>query len=58
MKEEDFKKFQCTIRIIVDRAFEGHDDAALTSDEWPRKHVCECMSGLEIVNVLNEMCDY
>ena len=33
MKEEDLKKFRCAIRMIVDGAFEGHDDVALISDE-------------------------
>ena len=58
MKEEDVKKFRCAIRMIVDGAFEGYDDIALISDEWPRKHVFKLISGLEIVNVHNEMHNY
>ena len=52
------KKNRCAIRMIVDGAFEGHDDVALISDEWPRKHVFKLISGLEIVNVHNEMHNY
>ena len=40
MKEEDLKKFRGTIRMIVNGAFEGH---------------VKLISGLEIINVLNEM---
>jgi len=58
MKEEDLKKFRCTIRMIVDGAFEGYDDIPLTSDEWPRKHICKLISGVEIVNVLDQMHNY
>ena len=58
MKEEELKKFCCTIRMIIEGAFEGHDDVALTSNEWPRKHICKIISGLDIVNVHNEMHNY
>ena len=58
MKEEDLKKFRCAIIMIVDGTFEGYDDVALISDEWPRKHICKLISGLEIINVPNEMHNY
>ena len=58
MKERDLKRFRCAIRMIVDGAFEGHDDTPLILDEWPRKHICKLTSGLEIANVLNKMCNY
>ena len=58
MKEEDLKKFRCAIRMIVDGAFEGYDDMPLISEEWPRNHICKVITGVEIVNVLNEMHNY
>ena len=58
MKEEDLKKFRHTVRLIVDEAFEGHDDVALISNKWPRKHICKVMSGLEIANVLDQIFNY
>ena len=58
MKEEELKKCWCSVRMIADGAFEGYEDVALNSEEWPRKHICKLISGVEIANVLNEMCDY
>ena len=58
MKEEELKKFRCAIRLIVEGAFEGYDDIALTSDECPRKYFCKIITGLDIVNVHNEMHNY
>ena len=58
MKEEELKKYRCTVRMIIDGAFEGHDDVALISDEWPRKHICKLISGLDIASVHNEMHNY
>ena len=58
MKEEELKKYRCTVRMIVDGAFEGYDDVAFDSEEWPRKHICKLISGLDIENVLNEMHNY
>ena len=58
MKQEDLKKCRCSVRMIVDGAFEGYEDVVLNSEEWPRKHICKHISGVEISNVLNEMCNY
>jgi hypothetical protein len=58
MKQEDLKKYRCSVRMIVDGAFEGYEDVALNSEEWPRKHICKHISGVEISNVLNEMYNY
>ena len=58
MKEEELKKFRCAIRLIVEGAFEGYDDVALTSDKCPRKHFRKIITGLDIVNVHNEMHNY
>jgi len=58
MKEDDLKKYRCTVRMIIDGAFEGYDDVALNSEEWPRKHICKVISGLDITNVHHEMFNY
>ena len=58
MKKEDLKKFRCSVRLLVDGAFEGYDDVPLISNEWPRNHICKVISGLEIVNVLDQMFNY
>ena len=50
MKDEELKKNRCAIRLIVEGAFEGHDDVASTSYEWSRKHFCKSVTGLYIVN--------
>ena len=44
--------------MIIEGAFEGYDDVALNSDEWPRNHICKVISGLDIANVHNEMHNY
>ena len=58
MKEEELTKFRCAIRLIVEGAFEGHDDIPLMSDQWPRKHICKIITGADIVNDRNEMHNY
>ena len=58
MKDEDLKKYRCSVRMIVDGAFEGYEDVALNSEEWPRNHICKHTSGVDIVNVLNELHNY
>ena len=58
MKEEDLKKFRCSVRLLVDGAFEQHEDVPLISNKWPRNHICKVISGLEIVNVLDQMFNY
>ena len=58
MKEEDLKKFRCSVRLLVDEVFEQYKDVLLISNEWPRNHICKVISGLEIVNVLDQMFNY
>ena len=58
MKQADLKKHRYTVRMIIDGAFEGYEDVALNSDEWPSKHACKLIFGLDIANVHNEMCNY
>ena len=58
MKKEDLKKFHCTIIMIVDGAFEGYDNIPLTLNKWLHKHICKLISGVEIVNVLDQMHNY
>ena len=58
MKEDELKKYRCAVRMVVEGAFEGYEDVALNSVEWPQKHICKLISGLEIANVHNDMYNY
>ena len=33
MKEEDLKKFRCSVRLLVDGAFEAYDNIPLISND-------------------------
>lgn len=58
MKKEDLKKHRCSARMTIDSAFEGYEDVAFNSDDWPSEQVCKVVSGLEIANAHNEMFNY
>ena len=53
-----FKKILCAIRLIINRAFKGYDEVALILDEWWHKYIYKIISGLDIINVHDEIYNY
>ena len=58
MKENELKKYRCTVKIVTDSSIDNYKDVDLIIPNYNLKYVCKIITGINILSMYDKLFSY